>query len=573
MKVSDFITEYLLQNGINQCFSVTGGFAMHLNDSFGQKMNVVYTHGENPAGYAAIGYSSLRGEPSVCCVTAGCGATNAVTPCMIAYQDSVPVFFISGQVHKNFNIRTFKAGGRTTRTYFGSDTDIIAMVEPITKFAHELWDPVDLLTVLDECIWNLKEGRPGPVWLSIPLDVQSMLVPDGPSRFIEPSPTYQTHLTDAFHTIWSGSKRPLILAGNGIHLSRCEEQFNSFVKKQGVPHVVSFFGVDLNDDYIGKVGLIGNRSGNFAIQNCDVLLCLGCRLSKSITGYDRTQFARECTVIYVDIDETEFIEEKKIDLEIRMKLQDFFRCDIPVCSSVDEKWIQKTGEWKQKWSYELPPNEADPSITNPYPVTKSFFEKKPANSVTVASSGSLYCMVYHMFKYKAGDRFISSGHGDMGYEVPVAIGAAFHGKKVFAFVGDGSFQLNLQELQTIKTYNLPVIIVYYNNGGYGAIQITQNTIFKREYGTTVKSGIECPDIKKIATAYDIPYYSHDTIDFSTIEGPAIVEVKCLIQERRPKLSNKLLANGTFMNLPYEDMFPFMDRAEMDDNMFINQLNI
>jgi acetolactate synthase-1/2/3 large subunit len=560
MKVAEFITEYLLKHGINQCFSVTGGFAMHLNDSFGQKMNVMYTHGESPAGYSAIGYSSVEYTPSICCVTSGCGATNAITPCMIAYQDSVPVFFISGQVHKDFNIRMFKSKGKDVRGYFGSDVDIISMVSPITKFAHELWNPSDIKSILDECIHNLTTGRLGPVWLSIPVDVQSMQVPDYViSTFVTPVSTLQTSLPQEFIDMWTSAKRPLVLAGNGIHIAKCEDKFNKFIN---VPFVVSFFGIDLSDKYIGKVGLIGNRAGNFAIQNCDVLLCLGCRLSRSITGYNRDMFAPNCKVVYVDTDPTEFLDEKKTDINVHMDLGTFFDLDPPKGTS-DPEWLLRTQKWKNEWGCELPSTESD----NPYPITKSFFENKPENCISVASSGSLYCVVWHMFKCKQGDRFISSGHGDMGYEVPVAAGAALRGKTVFSFVGDGSFQLNLQELQTIKTNNLPVVIMYYNNGGYGAIQITQNTIFKREFGTTVASGLECPDIKKLASVYDIPYYDSSTVDYTTIKGPAIVEVVCKVQERTPKISNKLMPDGTFVNLPYQDMYPFLERETLEENMF------
>jgi acetolactate synthase-1/2/3 large subunit len=563
MKVSEYITDYLLKHEINQCFSVTGGFAMHMNDSFGQHMNVMYTHGESPAGYAAIGYSSMEYTPSVCCVTSGCGATNAVTPCMIAYQDSVPVFFISGQVHKDFNIRMFKSKNQSVRGYFGSDVDIVSMVQPITKYSYELWNPSELLTVLDECLYNLTNGRLGPVWLSIPVDVQTMQVPDLlVSTFIKPVPPV-TVLSQEFIDTWSKATRPLVLAGNGIHTAKCVDAFNSFLDKHRVPSVVSFFGIDLNDTYIGKVGLIGNRAGNFAIQNCDVLMCLGCRLSRSITGYNRDLFAPDCKIIYVDIDPTEFLSEKKTTLNVCMDLRDFFAQDVPQCT-IDPEWLRRTDEWRKNWNYEVPSHDSD----NPYPITKRFFEEKPCKSVSVASSGSLYCVVWHMFKCKHGDRFITSGHGDMGYEVPVAIGASLHGKTVFSFVGDGSFQLNLQELQTIKTYNLPVVIMYYDNGGYGAIQITQQTVFKREYGTSASCGLECPDIKKIAAAYDLPYHlATKHTDYATIKGPAIVHVVCKVQERTPKISNKLMPDGTFVNLPYEDMFPFLDRDVLGSNMF------
>ena len=562
MKVSEYVAEYLLEHGIMQCFSVTGGFAMHLNDAFGKTMNVVYTHGESPAGYSALGYSSFRYQPSICCVTSGCGATNAVTPCTIAYQDSVPVLFMSGQVHSDVNIRKFATKGQHVRGYFGSDADIVSMVGKVTKMAYELWDPSEVKKMLDECVYHLTTGRLGPVWLSIPVDVQAMQVPSNLESWIPPLPL-KVCVPPTFFETWASAKRPLVLAGNGLHISRTEKLFRKFLADHGVPYVVSFFGIDLGDDEIGRVGLIGNRSGNFAIQNCDVLLCLGCRLSKSITGYNRDMFAPNCSILYVDVDGSEFLEEKKTSLNIHADLETFFGLEIPKPSAVDPEWLNRTQAWKSAWGYELPSLSSD----NPYPITKHFFETKPPGCVSVASSGSLYCVVWHMFKCKDGDRFISSGHGDMGYEVPAAIGASLYGKTTFAFVGDGSFQLNLQELQTIKTYNLPVVVMYYNNGGYGAIQITQNAVFGREFGTTPKSGLECPDIKKIAEAYGIPCYDSRSVDYAAIRGPAIVEVVCSVQERFPKISNKLGPDGKFVNLPYQDMAPFLDRDVLEKNMF------
>ena len=306
MKVSDYVTNFLLEKGINKCFSVTGGFAMHLNDSFGQKIDVTYTHGEQPAGYAALGWSSYEHNPSICCVTSGCGATNAITPCLIAYQDSVPVFFISGQVHSRDNIRS--RGGKD-RGYFGSDCDIVECVKGITKYAVELTDPSQTLRVLQQCYHNLTTGRLGPVWISIPVDVQSMQVPENTVNWLPSLNNLNYTFSKEFIETWSKSKRPIVLAGNGIHLSKTKEKFRNFIKYHNIPYVVSFFGIDLGNDYTGKVGIVGNRSGNFAIQNADLILCLGCRLSKGITGYKRELFAREATVVYIDIEKSEFMDE------------------------------------------------------------------------------------------------------------------------------------------------------------------------------------------------------------------------------------------------------------------------
>jgi acetolactate synthase-1/2/3 large subunit len=569
MKVSDYVTNFLLEKGINRCFSVTGGFAMHLNDSFGQKMDVTYTHGEQPAGYASLGWSSYAHNPSVCCVTSGCGATNAMTPCLIAYQDSVPVFFISGQVQKNDNIRS--KGGKI-RGYFGSDCDIVECVKNITKYAFELTDPSQIQIVLDTCYMNLTTGRPGPVWLSIPVDVQSMQVPDALYNPIPLKVITDEQLPGDFLEAWKNAKRPIVLAGNGIHLSKTRVKFRDFLKKYNLPYVVSFFGSDLGDDYTGKVGIVGNRSGNFAIQNADLILCLGCRLAKSITGYNRELFAREAKIIQVDIDKSEFMEEKNVDVKIHMELDTFFGFDLPMCDT-DPKWIVKNKEWKNEWSIELP-DKSGPLVC-PYRHLNKFFDTKCENSIVTASSGSIYCVVWHMYRCKHGDRFITSSHGDMGYEMPVAMGACKHGRRAYAILGDGSFQFNIQELQTIKHHNLPITVMVFNNDGYGAIKITQNMVFKREFGTSSKSDITFCDIKKVANAYNLPYYrvedDEDVGYLNQEEGPIIVEIVCNAQGRFPRVSNKPMPDGTFKNMPHEEMSPFLDDETLDDNMFVKRI--
>jgi acetolactate synthase I/II/III large subunit len=570
MKVSEFITEFLLKKNITKCFSVTGGFAMHLNDSFGQKLDVMYTHGEQPAGYAALGWSAYEHNPSVCCVTSGCGATNAITPCLIAYQDSVPVFFISGQVQSTDNIHAHE--GRI-RGYFGSDCDIVNCVKGITKYAVELTDPSQTLKILQECYHNLTTGRPGPVWLSVPINIQSMEVPATLENFGKTSQEFSTSFSQEFLDVWVKSERPIVLAGNGIHLSKTKNKFRAFIDKYKLPYVVSFFGSDLGDDYTGKTGIVGNRSGNFAIQNADLVLCLGCRLSKGITGYNRDLFAREAKIVYLDIDDSEFLDQKRFDIKLHMDLETFFSLDLPLQSDINSEWLKRNSEWRKMWSEELP-EKSDPLIC-PYRHLNTFFNMKNGNSIVTASSGSIYNVIWHMYRYKEGDRFITSSHGDMGYELPVAIGASTHGKRSYAILGDGSFQFNVQELQTLKHHNLPVTVIVFNNDGYGAIKITQNMVFKREYGTSSKSDITFCDIERVARAYDLPYYrvndDHDVGYLKHSDGPLIVEVVCNTQGRYPRVANKPLPDGRFKNMPHEEMAPFLDDTTLDENMFVKRI--
>ena len=536
MKVSDYIAQFLASRGVTQCFSVTGGFAMHLNDSFGEKLNVVYPHGENPAGYAAIGYSKMNTTPSIVCVTAGCGATNAVTPCLIAYQDSVPVFFISGAVPLQDNVRFRK---HSTRTYTGSDCDIIDAVKHMTKFSYELTDPQETPRILRECFQHMIEGRPGPVWLSIPLDIQSK----------EVFPTSR----------WNESKRPVIVVGNGIRTSGTVHEFEQFINHHNIPVVTSFFGTDIvPESHIGRVGVIGDRAGNFTIQNADFVLALGCRIGKSITGYRSDWFAREAYVVSVNIEQSDH------GTTVLMDLRDFFACKLP--EKHTEDWLEKTKHWKTLWHRELP----NPGCVDcPYTILHEFFDKKPSGATCVCSSGSIVCAAWHQCVVKQDDRWITTNHGDMGSELPCAIGCAVQTQKpVYCIVGDGSFQFNIQELQTIKSLNLPVKILYFNNGGYGAIQITQDSYFKRRHGVEVP----CPDIQKICTAYELPYFT--TIDdMLKCEGPCLVELKCIVQQRHPRLSNVMRADGTFDNRPMEDMYPFLERELFRAEMSVKECNV
>lgn len=552
MKVSEYIADFFVSKGITQCFSVTGGFAMHLNDAFGEKLDVVYPHGENPCGYAAVGYSKVCARPCVVCTTAGCGATNAVTPCLIAYQDSVPVFFISGAVPSKENVRALK---HSTRTYSGSDCDIISMVKNITKFSYELHNPGEVDSVLQQCVWHMTEGRPGPIWLSVPLDVQSMQVPQDQMVWTPESetPTRAVFPIDA----WVAAKRPVIIAGNGIHLSKTEDAFASFVRAHKVPVVSTFFGTDLVPEYnIGRIGVIGDRAGNFTIQNADFVLALGTNMAKSVVGYRPEWFARDARVVSVNIENVHFGEV------VHMDLRDFFTLDVPV-QDVHE-WFDTTLRWRTQWARELP----NPTQNNcPYTQLHEFYNKKPPGGVCVASSGSIFCVNWHQFLCKDGDRFIASSHGDMGFELPCAIGCAVGSTQpVYCIVGDGSFQFNFQELQTIKTLNAPVKILYFNNGGYGAIKITQDSCFKRRFGVDVT----CPDVRKVCQVYDIPYFT--TVDeMLAHDGPCLVEFQCIVQQRHPRLSNQMRPDGTFDNRPFEDMFPFLDRDTFRVNMFIKEV--
>ena len=329
--------------------------------------------------------------------------------------------------------------------------------------------------------------------------------------------------------------------------------------------------------FCGKIGLIGNRAGNFAMQNSDLILSLGCRMSQGIIGYRSDWFAREAKIVYIDNDQNE-LEKTNINytLKINMDLNVFFE-KYNFEQNEYSWWIEKCKHWKAKWLYEMP--EINESIINPYTVLSAFFDKAPENKSVVVSSGSIITNVWHMVSVKKDDKFLISSQGDMGFELTASIGTSIAdlSRTVFPILGEGSLQLNIQELQTIIHYKLPIKILLFNNNAYGAIEITQSNFFKQKFGVDESSGLSFPDTEKICGAYGIPYLSvrengkiEESINlFLNSNGPILLEVFCSIQGRYPRLNAIKNEDGTFTNRPFEDMDPFMSREEFKNEMIID----
>jgi acetolactate synthase-1/2/3 large subunit len=599
IKVSDYIVNFFNRNGVDTLFTITGGFAMHLNDSFGKhgKYNIYYQHHEQACGYSAIGYCKTNSRPAIVCTTAGCAATNAITPCLIAHQDSLPVLFISGQVKSNESIRAINTDSMKLRHYAGADSDIISMVTPITKYAKEILSLDEVESVLAEAFTHLISGRPGPVWLSIPVDIQGFLIEvddsyvngndfhiiDHINTTFSISNVSSNDQINSLHELLKEAKRPLIIAGNGIKLGNCIKQFNEFIEKYQIPVVVTILATDVmetdNPLYAGKIGLIGDRHGNFTMQNCDLLISFGCRMAQGIIGYRPDWFAREAKIVYFDNDPNE-LEKVNLNyhLKINMDLKTFFNSYNFSKNECDySSWIQKCVHWKNKWIFETP-NLSDENGINPYYALKEFYKAAPNNIITLCASGSIVTNVWHMVKVKNGDKFIHSSQGDMGFEIPAAIGAqiAEPEKMVIPILGEGSFQLNIQELQTIIQYKLPIKILLFNNGAYGAIQITQTNFFKNKFGVDYSSGLSFPDTGKVAGAYGLKYiaarknedFSSCLEEFMNCKEAVILEVFCCIQTRYPRLNAIKNDDGTFTNRPFEDMDPFLSRDEFASEMIV-----
>jgi acetolactate synthase-1/2/3 large subunit len=595
IKLSDFISLFLEKNGIDSIFSITGGYSMMLTDSFGNNKNLnnYFMHHEQSCGYAAVGYAKTNAKPVVVCTTAGCAATNAITPCLVAHQDSLPIFFISGQVKSKDTICNInKNTSLKVRHYSGADSDIISMVTPITKYAYQLDNANIINSVLNKMFTEMMKGRPGPVWLSIPLDLQGTYIHYQENLNLKINLSLSNDIIHIFNYTQlneklKNAKRPVILAGNGIKLADCQNKFQKFIKRCNIPVVVSIHGTDIleSDDplFCGKVGIIGDRLGNFTIQNCDLLISMGCRMAQCIVGYREDWFAREASIIYIDNDYTE-LEKKKMnydlnyDLKIQMDLKTFFKyAKIELTELPDyTEWVNTCSRWKRKWMYEMPEQSND--IINPYHALKIFFDIAPPNKNIIVSSGSIVTNVWHMVNIKKGDKYIVSSQGDMGFELPASIGSALvdKTKMIIPIMGEGSLQLNIQELQTIVHLNIPIKIMIFNNNTHGATKLTQSIYFNNFYGVDKDSGISFPDTEKICYAYGIKYIAIKKIEeieekmreFLNTESYVLCEIFCCIQSRYPRLNAVKNEDGTFSNRPFEDMEPFISREEFEKEMIV-----
>lgn len=566
MRVVDYVIDEIYKAGAKHAFIITGGGAMFINDAVAAHHSIVpiCNHHEQASAMGGVAYSKYTGKPSLVCPTTGCGGTNAITGLLDAWQDSVPVIFVSG----NVNLHQISPSG--VRNLGVQEARIIEVVKSITKYAKLIESVDEVEEVVQTAIKESTTGRPGPVWIDIPMDIQGKEM----ERF---------SLFDEL----INAKRPLILAGGGINCAGVSrDEFRDFIKHVRIPVVTTFNAVDLiesDDEYfVGRVGVKGTRAGNFAMQNCDLLLVLGSRLPVPATGYNYETFARDAKVIVVDIDKEEHSKNTvKIDKFIHSNLKDFLnenrvRVDVP-------EWQQKCLKWRDSWPI-IPSKKSDETGIDLYDFTSKLNQFKPDDSVVISDAGSAYYVCSQATGIKGNQRYItSSAQAEMGFTVPACIGAAFAGSPcVIGVTGDGSLQMNIQELQTIKHHNLPIKLFVWNNGGYLSIRTTQKKFFQgREIGTDEDSGVSFPDLSKIAHAYDLEYvkisdYNLLTNSLTTIfslDMPIIIEVMCKRwQEVVPTLQGRKNSDGTISAPPLEDMYPFLSRKEFYDNMIVDTID-
>lgn len=600
IKISDYIIQRLVEYGVKDVFMISGGGAMHLNDSVGRNSNIRYicNHHEQASAIAAEGYSRLSGKLAVVIVTSGPGGTNTMTGVIGQWLDSVPVLYISGQVKNNTTLASCPE--IPLRQLGDQEINIIDIVRPITKFAASITNPLDTRRLLDEAVHTAVSGRPGPVWLDVPLDVQGALVdeelfiPMGQNdALLLPDQTVLKKQVSQTISLLREAQRPVIIAGHGIRLAGGQEIFLDLVNKLEIPVVSSMNGFDLIDTnnpfFIGRLGTIADRAGNFAVQNSDLLLSIGSRNNIRQISYNCDSFARTARKVIVDIDAAELKKPTiKPDLAINFSAADFLQ---EMNDQIQNKPINSKREWLQwciarkiKYPVVLPEYREIDRLVNPYYFMDVLCSCLNENAVIVAGNGTAFLAMFQAGVVKQGQRYIwNSGCASMGYDLPAAIGAAFvrDNQDIICLAGDGSLQMNIQELQTVAYHGLPLKIFVLNNDGYISIKQTQDNFFAgRKVACDAKSGISFPDMSKIANAFDLPYYVIDEqndlpnhiIGVLATPGPVICEVKLIADYKfSPRNSSQQKPDGSIVSKPLEDLYPFLDRKEFSSNMIIPML--
>jgi len=595
MKLSDYVSQKVVELGVKHVFMVTGGGAMHLNHSFGTNKNLecIFNHHEQACAIGAEAYYRLNNELPLVNVTSGPGGTNAITGVYGAFVDSIGMVVLSGQVKWETTVRST---GLPLRQYGDQELDIEELVRPVTKYCFMVTDPKSIRYHLEKAFYLAKSGRPGPCWLDIPLDVQGAQIdPDAlvgfdPAELDEPWKKGDLNkISNEILRKIQESKRPVVFVGSGVRLSGEHKAFLRLVDKLGVP-VVTAWNVhdaiwDAHPNYAGRPGTVGDRAGNFVTQNADLLLVLGSRLNIRQVSYNWKSFAREAYKIWIDIDELELKKptvtpEMAVHADLKDLLPILADASYPGPTEEHKKWLAWAKERQSRFPIVLP-EYWDNDLVNPYCFMKTLFDVLKDNQIIVTGNGSACVTSFQAAEIKLGQRlWTNSGCATMGYDLPAAIGVnkASGGRSIVCLAGDGSIMMNLQELQTIAGNKLPIKIFILNNSGYVSIFQTHRNFFNGvEVGGGPKSGVTFPDFSKVSTAFDLPYRrisNHaemlENITKTMDElGPAVCEI--MIDEEvafAPKLGAKQHPDGRITSPPLEDLSPFLSREVLRENMII-----
>ena len=599
IKVAKYMADFFVEHGVTDMFTITGGAAMHLNDAFGHKegLHCIYNHHEQACAIAAEAYTRLTRKVAPVCVTGGPGGTNAITGVFGAWADSIPMFVISGQAKRETTVWSTDV---PVRQLGDQEVEIVKCVAPMTKYAHMVTEPNEIKYHLEKAWYLCQNGRPGPVWLDMPLDVQASIVEtddligfdvedyakENPEAFANEHPVYDPKTTDIILEKVKNAKRPVILAGTGIRLSGGEKEFIECIEKLNIPVVTAWNAHDILWDehplYCGRPGTVGTRGGNFIVQNCDLLIVLGSRLNIRMSSYNYKDFAKNAFKIFVDIDKNEMNKPTIVpDMPVHADVKKFMKSIVEsdyVAQPKHKEWLQWSREINAKYPATLPSYYENKEKLNPYVFMTKLFHELEENDKVICGNGGACVISFQAAEIKKGQRlFTNSGCAAMGYGFPAAIGGcvAEKGKRVVCIDGDGSFQMNLQELQTVVYNNMNMKLIILNNNGYHSIRQTQKNLFQPPLvGVCDGNGLSFPDFEKLAFAYGIPYVRIDSQDgieekiqkVLNSEGPCFCEA--VVDENQnfePKLSSKVLPDGKIVSPQIDDMFPFLPKEEYEVN--------
>jgi acetolactate synthase-1/2/3 large subunit len=595
IRVADYIMKCVFEENVRHVFYVPGGQCVYLTDALRRNENLIAVamHHEQAAAMAALSYSLYNENFGCCLVTTGCAGTNTITGLLHAYQDSIPCLFISGQ--QNLALTT-EYSGLPLRQVGIQEADIVGIVKPLTKYASMVKDAKKIAYMLDEAIYTARTGRPGPVWIDVPLDIQnSMVDEDSLERYIPADVDKLAPDEEDEEWVVSGlkeSKRPVILLGEGVRVAGAIEQIKRLIEKTDIPTVSSRFAADIVTDdnpcYYGVVGCIGaSRTANFTIQNSDFVLSIGCRLSVDTTGPNRDQFAREAQIAVVDIDEIEHTKDGvKIDRFVHSDAKEFLEKllkydELERLKASNKWWNEKCTHWQQIFK-PYDDNASSAGVIDHKYFIETLSKYADEKTVVVSDAGFTGVITPATWQFKEGQRSIPSfAQGEMGFSLPGAIGVgAICTGTVVAMTGDGSFMMNLQELQTLVRTGYNIKIVIMNNNGYSGVRHGQKAHFRgKSIGTDPSNGVDFPDYEKIAQAFGISFIriqSTEEIDNGIKElfmedGPCICEV--MADPEQVDLHNALVQYGKrkFGFRPIEDQSPFIDREVFFEEMIVEPM--
>lgn len=590
IKVSDLIFDYIASLGVKHIFYLPGGGAMHLDDSLGHHKDltpVCMLH-EQPCAIAAEAYARISENFGVCVVTSGPGATNAITGLAGAWLDATPVIFLSGQAK-----RADLVNGQGVRQFGIQEVGIVELVGSITKYAVQVQDEQDILYELEKATSLAKSGKPGPVWLDIPLDVQATQVELSQLRhYEETQPTYECKDEDVLHTIelLNKAERPMVLVGNGIRLAKAIPEMNDLIEEMQIPVMTTWNGVDLieNDNplFFGRPGAVGHRHANFIQQNADFVLTIGTRLNLLSTGYDFDSFLRNAKHVMVEIDENE-MRKRSVNpyLAIHADAKSFLQKMVASKNKIEHKprtaWLSYCCNIKEKYPLFIKEQKPDGDGVNTYALVDLLTNKMTGDDIfQFTSSGTGADIAMYGFRIKKGQRaFLTKGLASMGFDLSASIGSCLASgkKRTVCITGDGGFLMNVQELATLHRLDLPVKLFILCNDGYGMIYNSQAGNFKRLTGCTHDSGLSLPNMKAIVKAFKIKCLNIETeVDMENVldealayNGPIVCLVKINIAQKiLPRQTNYMKEDGQMASRPLEDMSPLLDREEFQKNMIL-----